>query len=347
MTKYDIIFEALQEKVDSGELSLEEAELVNDVAFEKYICEAEEDHLSHMKYKEKASKRSGISQDKMINKKYKKNPEKADLYYKGRERLIQNDRENNNGNSYLRDKPVDKKGSGIDDKNYSRFFYDIEIGDKDIATKALTYMQNHTNLENPREYKNYKIAFNIFCRRFNIPENSSLWIKFNPGYERRTRIGHVRVPDKMTIGAYEDKKPVKVSDSKDKKKMIQSKESKIKLPNGYKLIHTSRENNLLQLNPVSYSNKYISRGPGGIGGQYHSTGRIYFTLIKNDTSKIPESYGKHMYELVSPVEYIYFDTEHLRCFDDEDMKNLDIDKLLNKPVYVKTNTPLRVKKYKS
>lgn len=36
MVKYDIIFESLRMKVDSGELSLEDAQILNDVAFEKY-----------------------------------------------------------------------------------------------------------------------------------------------------------------------------------------------------------------------------------------------------------------------------------------------------------------------
>ena len=36
MTKYDIIFESLQEKVNSGELTVEDAQVLNDVAYEKY-----------------------------------------------------------------------------------------------------------------------------------------------------------------------------------------------------------------------------------------------------------------------------------------------------------------------
>ena len=36
MRKYDIIFESLQEKVLSGELTMEDAEILNDVAYEKY-----------------------------------------------------------------------------------------------------------------------------------------------------------------------------------------------------------------------------------------------------------------------------------------------------------------------
>lgn len=39
MNKYDIIFESLQDKVNSGELAIEDAEILNDVAYEKYVFE--------------------------------------------------------------------------------------------------------------------------------------------------------------------------------------------------------------------------------------------------------------------------------------------------------------------
>lgn len=39
MTKYEKIYEVLQEKVDNGEMSVEDAQQINDVAFEKYAYE--------------------------------------------------------------------------------------------------------------------------------------------------------------------------------------------------------------------------------------------------------------------------------------------------------------------
>ena len=102
--------------------------------------ESEEDHKAHMIYKKKASEKKKIPEEKMINKKYNKNPEKADLYYKGREKLIEKDLLTNGGNNYVRKKPIDSKRQDIDDKLYSKYYHDIEIGDKDIATKALTYI---------------------------------------------------------------------------------------------------------------------------------------------------------------------------------------------------------------
>ena len=41
MDKYDAIFESLQEKVNSGEITIEEAEAVNTAAYEKYVVAEE------------------------------------------------------------------------------------------------------------------------------------------------------------------------------------------------------------------------------------------------------------------------------------------------------------------
>ena len=40
MNKYDLIFESLQESLDNGEITLEEAEVLNDYAYDKYVEEA-------------------------------------------------------------------------------------------------------------------------------------------------------------------------------------------------------------------------------------------------------------------------------------------------------------------
>lgn len=39
MTKYSLLAEAIQEKLDNGELSLEDANVLNDMAYEKYADE--------------------------------------------------------------------------------------------------------------------------------------------------------------------------------------------------------------------------------------------------------------------------------------------------------------------
>lgn len=40
MNKYEIIFESLQDMVNSGDLTLEQANEINDLAYEKYVIEA-------------------------------------------------------------------------------------------------------------------------------------------------------------------------------------------------------------------------------------------------------------------------------------------------------------------
>ena len=40
MNEYELIYEELCERVECGELTLEEAEIINDVAYDKYVKEA-------------------------------------------------------------------------------------------------------------------------------------------------------------------------------------------------------------------------------------------------------------------------------------------------------------------
>ena len=43
MTKYEIIYEELQNRVNEGLLTLEDAELINDMAYEKYVNESKDE----------------------------------------------------------------------------------------------------------------------------------------------------------------------------------------------------------------------------------------------------------------------------------------------------------------
>lgn len=43
MSKYEQIVEALQNKVDNGELTLEDANRLNDLAYDKYVLEASDE----------------------------------------------------------------------------------------------------------------------------------------------------------------------------------------------------------------------------------------------------------------------------------------------------------------
>ena len=351
MDIYELIYESFRTKLENNEITLEVAEKVNDLAYEKYVVEAEEDHRYHVAYKNLASKKLNKDEKDMPNKKYIKDPKKADLHYKGREELIKKDLKENKGNDYVRKKPFDNLiHGGIDDNGYDRYFHDIEVADKGTAVKALEYMKKHANPKDRKEFKKYRLAFKIFCQRFNIDENSSLWIKYNPGNEINFggKIGKVKTEDRMTIGAYTDRGSVKVDKEKDtetKKHLFKKNEVSLKLPNGYKLYHKTDKDGLKQLEPVIRSTKYITGGPSGNAGQYHPTGRIYFTVEKS-SANLDKSYGDHVYELISPISEVFLDSEHALHFVAEDLSNLNFDKLVGKPVFIKTNRPLKVKQIK-
>lgn len=54
---YDRIFEVLQENVDSGVITVEDAEIVNDLAYAKYMCESKKDDDEVSEEKKKALKK--------------------------------------------------------------------------------------------------------------------------------------------------------------------------------------------------------------------------------------------------------------------------------------------------
>ena len=59
MNKYDLIFEAVQEFLDNGDITLEEAEFLNDYAYKRYITESE------LTKKEKKDKKKQYKQKEM------------------------------------------------------------------------------------------------------------------------------------------------------------------------------------------------------------------------------------------------------------------------------------------
>ena len=46
MTMYDVIHEELQDRVDCGMLTLEDAEILDDVAYERYVDDCEDDDIT-------------------------------------------------------------------------------------------------------------------------------------------------------------------------------------------------------------------------------------------------------------------------------------------------------------
>ena len=56
MNKYDLVFEAVQESLNNGEITLEEAEFLNDYAYDKFIME--DGHSKKLKARHDAKKRN-------------------------------------------------------------------------------------------------------------------------------------------------------------------------------------------------------------------------------------------------------------------------------------------------
>ena len=144
---YDAIYEELCDRVDSGKLSLEFAELVNKEAYAKYVNESEEDYSKHMKKKEDASKRIGKDISSLPNKKYIKDGIKADRYYSGREAIksepqFKEGRKNLNDNQYNTiNKSIDyirRKAADTSDENSEKKV--------NLATKAIKNITK-TNLD--------------------------------------------------------------------------------------------------------------------------------------------------------------------------------------------------------
>lgn len=284
------------------------------------IVEAEEDHPGHMKLKNNAAELLNRKPDELKNKKYKnaESGRKADLKYDYKENIQQQKRTirkpNAEKNHYLyrlsEDKPKPSQESDI---------------------RKIKYMRKNLDMSNPKEVQKYNAMFKSICNKYGIDENSSLYIHTYPGgKDDKRNIWFGEVPESKKIG----KKELKPNDKNET-------EHKFTLPNGYALIHTSGEDNLTELKPTKFSDKYSFSN--GIDGRYHLTGRVYFVLVKeNDINVGKFNYGKNVYKLTSNISGFYLD------YEGEKMKNLDkypdISKLVGKPVYVKSDKPLKVTK---
>lgn len=143
---YDSIYESLQERVDSGVTTLEFAEKVNELAYNKYVIEAEEDHQEHMKRKRDAEQAQG---KELKNKKYIKDSKKADLIYSGREKIAK--------------KPKWHETRHVaDDKKFGN------------TEKVISYMKKVGTTNTPEDDKKYLRAKKILDNVTKSPEGSDI-----------------------------------------------------------------------------------------------------------------------------------------------------------------------------
>ena len=275
------------------------------------IMEAEEDHQKHMSIKNNTAKLLNKNIDDLKNKKYS-SPEKskrADMTYKYKENIM------NNKHTTV----------SFNDKS-NTYSYISKNSPKQSDINLLNYMKKHSDLSDPKEAKKYRTAFNMFCNKYGIKPNSSLYIKYNPDDSNRIKMVEWQQSKKIT-----------------RNKLDLSDDHEFILPPGYQLIHRTNIDGLTELKPHKTSNKYIQKGKAGINGQYHSTGRIYFILSKEGNTSTGGwgNNGSHVYKLISNISGFFID------YEGNNSRNLDryadIKKLLGKPVYVKTDKPLKVK----
>lgn len=335
MNKYELMYEIIQESYDNGKITLEEADVLNDYAYDKFVMEAEEDHSLHMGQKRMNAFMLGKSTSELKNKKYKneKSAKRADLMYQYK-----------NSDKNL------KKSIAIDGGSNSHTTYISKTSPKESDLKLLRYMKKHANSNDPKEIQKYKVAFNLFCNKWGINPNSSLAIDVSPNnteYTRKTKDGNIEFgrDTRLRVSEWKDNKPRTKKDFKtDKKSSLISKvkDRKMPIPDGYELIHMTDKDGLTHLEPKSYSNRHIGKD-SELGGQYHNSGRIYFSLHKKGTGFGKMYRNKYAYKLVDPVSSVYIDSESPVSRIYAHLDKIPVNPKNKMWVFVKTDKPLRVK----
>ena len=332
---YNLVFEEINNRYINGVLTFEQANEVNDLAYERYINEAEEDHISHMEKKKAIA--SGMHKDvnTLHNKKYDK-PEtakKADYKY------AYDDKQRYIGYKKIKDelgedkvtsvqkRPLYKKGE--DGKLVKRTnggivdHYNLSEGLKDSDIKKLEYMKKHCNPQDKDELRKYQAAFNMFVSKFGIKPNSSIYVHLDPKNPNNWEGEHQELVE-----------------------YTKSADIASKIPSNMHLVHMTNKDGLTELMPQMYSGKYNKSGTHQLSGRYSDEGRVYFVILnKNEKFQNISNTGKHSYELINvPSKGIYIDKEMgmTHSLDKLMLKDKLGVSLNGLAVYVQTDKPLKV-----
>ena len=315
-----IVYESFNERIIDSDLK-------EDIFY--YIREAETDYANHM-IRKKLAERYKNGGDPLFNKKYKKN---KDGTYANTEKVRRAEIK-----YALADKPQESK----DTKRVTNAYTNEELitikSPKETDIRLLEYMKKKANSDDPKDHQLYEKLFKRFCQKWNIEENSTLWVRFNADFiDGKGR--KLKQKGALGVAARKDSKEFKNDDPDGSNN---KKEKFFKLTPDYVLLHRSPKE-LTELKPAWSSNQYEKDDHKG-SGQYHRTGRVYFYLKRRD-EKLSGGYGKgqKIYELDANVPGFYIDS------DNKHSRNMDLIKnpedLVGKAVYVKTSIPLKVKKY--
>lgn len=323
----------IYEAAEEGEITETFAEFVLEL-----ITEAEKDHYWHMKQKKIAARRMGVKAKDLPNKKYATNPDgtlkdpekarKADLKYKYKDKFNKQSKTSQSSvvgrytaNTWNHDNIV------------------ANAGDSRSTIKMLEYLQKKGQAGDEESIRKYKQVFSMFCRKYGLDEESSLYVAYNP-----RKVFHGK------LGVSEWKQ------GQSRNADTNHSDTGHALPSGYWLLHQSPADDIKELNPTRVSNHFVKKGKSGVNGQYRKEGRVYFTLQKgkgelsdmknsyhNVVSAITGKMGKHIYKLDEPIKEFFIDSENPSS---RQLDKAPIEKLVGKAVYVKTDKPLKVRKLK-
>lgn len=337
MNIYDLVFEKIQELYENNILTLEQCLEVNNLAYFKYITEAEEDYTNHMAKKKINANLMGKSVNELHNKKYD-DPEKA---RKAEAKYAYADSTKYIGYKKIKDDLGEDKVTSIQNRplmskdKYGKIVkrtnggivehYKLSEGLKQSDIKKLEYMKKHCNPKNNDELKNYNTAFNMFVQKFGIKPDSSVYIHLDP-----------KNPDNWE------------GEGNELVEYTKSKDVSIKIPSSMHLVHMSDKDGLTELTPQLHSTKYNKSGKHELSGRYNGVqGRVYFIVLnKNENFKDISSKNKHSYELINvPNEKIFIDKE---MGGTHALDKVLLNGTINKPisgmaVYVETDKPLKVR----
>lgn len=244
------------------------------------LYEKEEDHPDHMEKKEEAEKRLGKS---LPNKKYMKNPDKADRYYKGKEEVKK------------KEPGFTDKTSNISEKDYKKY------------VKLQRYMRKLANKTDDESKKKYEVANKALHTITKTPQEHSMMSITT----RKDKDGDTgKTTHSLQTVSWADKT---------KSPLFGKLGEKVKLDKSKTYYHSSPVKGIKELRPqregkgnrVDYAQKDDGDELNVKGSVFYTKGRIYIAEDPGDT------YGKYLYKLNKVPDYAYVNTHGYYVVVDE------------------------------
>ena len=347
---YNMIADELQYRIDVNDLTFEEADLINDIAYNRYVIEVSQ---------EEQLRRAGVSQFSSIMKKYRgtrddkldfedkdiselpnkkalKKPEQIKRDEKNAEFLYDGYFGQNHDfgvdektSRRTRGETVYTRGGGIGKKST----YDKDTPSMKKAESLLSkYGSTSRQPITADTARKRNLVAGVLTRKLGgFDKDATYWINDSfHGGEREVRKRNS--PPGFEPGSIKSKEELEKEGEK----------GRYTLPDGYILLHKRAEDGLSEIKPGNISSTY-ARTANGAPAQIHGRGRIYCTIEKKGASYKPGwGRGTHGYMITSPVSKLHFDWED----DDNPHSKVNITdprKLIGRSVYIETDKPLKCK----